>query len=279
MKSLHAFVAVWPLLWFAGCGDAGTSSTSPEKDSTGDASPAATNGTDGLEFKEVTFAKGLSEQMEAIDPGNEYPPDATIYLSAVIKGRPKTGVLTSKFYFGDQLITEASFDLADVNSGVIFSIGESTFVGFNLSHDAPFPISKRFRADLYSDDKKLSSHPFHIVPPADATTAAIHETVFARDVDDNFNPIDPTDTFAPTETVYLVIRGDVGLRTWMQAEWYVNGTLNEQGTRSLTFEENATDTSLTFSLLPEGGWPVGNHEVVVTMNDEEAARKAFTIAE
>jgi hypothetical protein len=279
MKSLYAFVSVWPLLWFAGCGDAGNSSTSPEKENSGTTSTDTTKGVDGLELKKVTFAKSLSEKKEAIDPGNEYPPDAAIHLSAVIKGRPKTGVLTSKFYFGDQFITEASFDLADVNSGVIFSIGESTFVGFSLTHDDPFPISKRFRADLYYNDKKTGSHPFHIVPPADATTAAIHETTLARNVDENFHPIDPTDTFAPTETVYLVIRGDVGLRTWMQAEWYVNGTLNEQGTRSLTFEENATDTGLTFSLLPEGGWPAGKHEVVLTMNDEEAVRKTFTIAE
>ncbi|MCP4785512.1 MAG: tetratricopeptide repeat protein [Fuerstiella sp.] len=36
---------------------------------------------------------------------------------------------------------------------------------------------------------------------------------------------------------------------------------------------------MAFSFLPEGGWPVGKHEVVLVINDEEAARRSFSVSE
>lgn len=233
--------------------------------------------TTAFTLKKVEFAKKLGSQMEAVDPGNEFQADETIYLSAVIKGRPKGGEITCKFYYRDQFITEATFDLADVNSGVIFSIGETTNVGFNLTHEDPFPLSKNFRAELFYDDEKLGDYPFHIVPPPSATPSKLLKVDLAKNVDDNYEPIDVTDTFAAGDTVRLVIKGDVGLQTWLQVDWFVDGELSEKGTRSLTFEENAKATGFYFEFRPEGGWPAGKHEAVLTMNDEEVKRKAFTI--
>jgi len=233
---------------------------------------------DAVDLEKVDFAQKLGEQMQAIKPGNEFVPDATIYLSAVVEGRPKTGKLKCRFFYHKQLISEADVDFAKVNSGLLFSFGESTSVGFHLEHDNPFPVSRHFRAELFYDDGKLGSYPFHVVPPVNAGPTKLRSATLARQVDDDFNPVDKTQTFLPSDSVQLAVRADVGLETWIQAEWLVAGNVDDEGTRSLTFQENASDTGLVFSFVPEGGWPEGKHEVVLTINDEEAARRKFTVS-
>lgn len=79
--------------------------------------------------------------------------------------------------------------------------------------------------------------------------------------------------------MHVVIAGDVGIRSWVQAEWKVGDAIVDEGTRSLTFKENAKETHFVFSFLPSGGWPVGKHEVILTANDEMVATKSFTITE
>jgi hypothetical protein len=230
-----------------------------------------------IEVLEAVFTHGLGEQMEPVNPGANFGSGETVYLSLKIKGRPKEGSVTAQFYWHDMFIAEATVDLADANSGVLFSIGEDTYAGYTLTHAQPFPLSDQYRAEVFFGDQPLGSYPFRVVPPAEAIPSQIRQVTLARGTDENYNPVDPATTFALDDTVNLVGRGDLGLDTWLQADWYVNGQLDEAGTRSLTLTENAPDTGFAFSYLPEGGWPAGEHFVVLTMNDREVDRYAFTV--
>jgi hypothetical protein len=231
----------------------------------------------GIEIKEATFAHGLTEDMQPVNPGADFVPDETVYLSLRIKGRPKEGVVTSRFYWHDSLIAEAGVDLADVNSGLLFSVGEDTYAGYTLTHEDPFPMSDQYRAEVFYGDQPLGTYPFRVVAPAEAIPSQVKQVTLALGADENYQPVDPTTSFAPDQEVYLVGAGDLGLSTWLQADWYVNGALDEAGTRSLTLDQNITDAGFTFTYLPEGGWPAGEHFVVLTMNDQEVGRYTFTI--
>jgi hypothetical protein len=232
----------------------------------------------GIEVLEAVFAHGLGEQMEPVNPGADFGSGETVYLSLKVKGRPKEGSVTAQFYWHDFLIAEATVDLADANSGVLFSIGEDTYAGYTLTHEQPFPLSDQYRAEVFYGDQPLGSYPFRVVPPAEAIPSQIQQVTLARGTDENYNPVDPATTFAVDDTVNLVGRGDLGLDTWLQADWYLDGQLDEAGTRSLTLTENAADTGFAFSYLPEGGWPAGEHFVVLTMNDQEVGRYSFTVS-
>ncbi len=231
----------------------------------------------GVEILEATFAHGLTEDMQPVNPGAEFAPDETVYLSLRIKGRPKEGLVTAHFYWHDSPIAEASVDLADVNSGLLFSIGEDTFAGYTLTHEEPFPLSDQYRAELFYNDQPLGSVFFSVVPPAEAIPSQVKQVTLARGADENYNPIEPTTTFGFDQAVYLVGQGDLGVATWLQADWYIDGQLDEAGTRSFTLEENIPDAGFSFSYLPEGGWPLGEHVVVLTMDDKEVGRYSFTI--
>jgi hypothetical protein len=231
----------------------------------------------GIEIVEATFAHGLGDDMQPVNPGADFVGNETIYLSLKIKGRPKEGVVTARFYWRDTPIAEAGVDLADVNSGLLFSVGEDTFAGYTLTHQDPFPVSDKYRADVSSNDQPLGTYAFRVIPPPDAIPSQVKQVTLAKGADENYNPVEPTTTFATDETVYLVGRGDLGLDTWIQADWYVSGQLDEAGTRSITLQENASDVGFSFSFLPEGGWPSGEHLVVMTMNDQEVGRYSFTV--
>jgi hypothetical protein len=229
-----------------------------------------------IEVLEAVFAHGLSEQMQPVDPGDSFAPDETVYLSVRIKGRPTSGKVTASFYLGDTTIADATVDLADANSGLLFSIGEDTYAGYTLSHTDPFPLSEHYRADLYYEDQPLGSASFRVVPPADAIPSQVIEAVLAKGADENYTPIEPTTEFAYDEAVYLVGAADLGVTSWLQVEWYVGGERDDAGTRSITAQENLEDTGFSFYYLPEGGWPAGEHEVVLILNDEEVGRYSFT---
>lgn len=232
-----------------------------------------------VEVKEATFAHGLTEEMQPVDPGADFDPTETIYLSIKIKGRPKEGVVTAQFYWRDDFIAEADVDLADVNSGLIFSIGEDTFVGYTLSHESPFPVSEGYRAEVFYNGKALGAYDFRVVPPAEAIPTQITSVTLAKGADENYDPVEPATEFTHAEAVYLVGHGDLGIATWLQAEWYMAGQLDEAGTRNFSIDENAADVGFAFSYLPEGGWPAGEHFVALTVNGKEIGQYTFTVTE
>jgi hypothetical protein len=230
----------------------------------------------GVEIVEAIFAHGLSEEMQPIDPGSEFSPSDTVNLSLRIKGRPKEGVVTARFFWYDAPISEASVDLADTNSGILFSIGEDTYIGYSLTPEQPFPLSDQYSAQVFFNDQPLDAYRFRIVPPPDAIPSSVTSVTLARGATENYEPIEPTSAFSATSEVFLVGEGDLGVSTWLQADVYINGELYEEGTRSLTLQENIPSAGFVFSFLPEGGWPEGQHFVVLTMDDQEVGRYTFT---
>jgi len=282
MKRKHALqvqilCAVLLLGAVQACGSK-TASPTPQPPAAATEAPAPVA---GVEILEATFAKDVDEDGNPLDPGNEFAPDETVYLVLTLEGQPKEGTVTGRFYLGDEFLGEADVDLADLSSGVIFSIGGNTYVNFWMAadSDAPSIISEAYRIEVFYDDEPLGDYSFRVVPPSDAVPSQVKEVTLARGADEDYNPIEPATTFAPDEDVYIVGRGDIGLYTWLQVEWYVDGQLDEAGTNSITAEENVSDAGFYFSYVPDAGWPVGEHQVALILNDQEVGRYDFTVGE
>ncbi len=210
------FVLVLALL-LAACGGSEATpkdQTTPSSTSSTDTSTETSAGK--LEILEATFAHGLDDNMGPVDPGNQFQPDETVYLSIKLKGKPKEGVVSARFMYGDQEIAEASVDLAEAwkEEGLIFAIGGNTQVGFTLSHDQPFPPGDEYVAKVYLNGKPVDTYAFEVVgenasAPAETegtTSLEILEATFAHGLDDNMGPVDPGNQFQPDETIYLSIK-------------------------------------------------------------------------
>jgi len=152
MKYKFLLLTLCSFVILSACGGSGTTETQ-------------TSETTQIEVSDVVFAKSLGENMEPVDPTDTFYPNEPVNVSVVINGRPKSGVVTGNFYYGDQFIAGTSVDLGDTNSGVIFSIGQDTYVGFTLSHDTDFPVSDQYFIEVLINDQKLGDYRFAVVEP------------------------------------------------------------------------------------------------------------------
>lgn len=116
-----------------------------------------------ITIKSVTLAGSLDENYQAVDPKNQFFSTDTIYVSVDVAGQPKVGKLNGKFFYGDQLISEATLDFATVNQDIVISIGEDTFAGFNLSPSQPWPIDTIYKFELYVNDAKFGEYPYQVI--------------------------------------------------------------------------------------------------------------------
>jgi hypothetical protein len=96
-------------------------------------------------------------------------------------------------------------------------------------------------------------------------------------VDDARKPVNPSSEFGTEEKVYLVGHGDLGLASWVEADWYSAGAIDDAGTRSLSINENSKDVPFDFAYLPKEGWAPGPHEVALILNGAEISRQKFTV--
>jgi len=117
----------------------------------------------GITIKSVTLAENLNADYQAVNPKTQFKPTDTIYVSVDVADRPTTGTLNGKFYYGDQLISEATLDFSTVNQGVIISIGEDTFAGFNLPPGQPWPVDTGYRFELTINGTKVGDYAYSVI--------------------------------------------------------------------------------------------------------------------
>jgi hypothetical protein len=111
----------------------------------------------------VTFAENLDDNYQPINPTTQFYTTSTIYVSVRLAGVPKTGSINGKFYYGDQLISEAGLEFASVGQGVIYSTGNETYVGFNLSPSAPWPVDTDYRFELILNGVKVGDYAYQVI--------------------------------------------------------------------------------------------------------------------
>lgn len=228
-------------------------------------------------LKKATFTHGLKEDQSPKDTADFFRNDETVYLSIELKGRPKAGIVAAKFMFRDDVLADAQVDVATVNEGVIFSLGQNTFVGFNVTHKEPLPVGDCYTADVTFNDQPLGKFPFKVAPPKDAIPSKVLRVTLAKGVDEDQRAVDETREFDGTEKVVLVGVGNLGLSSWLEASWKIGGKVDDAGTRSFTMKENKNDVPFSFSFVPAGGWPAGTHEVALVLDGKEVANEKFTV--
>jgi len=168
----YRFVMLFLILTMlvSACGGGKATPTAAPK---GEAAATPTTAPASIEVESVTFAHGLTEKMTPIDPGNEFGPNDTVYLSVKLKGNPKSGVVSADFRYGDQEIASAKVDLAQARKeqGVIFAIGGNTFVGFTMTHEKPLPPGDTYRVDVEANGVPVGSYTFKVTGKVAAATA------------------------------------------------------------------------------------------------------------
>jgi hypothetical protein len=119
--------------------------------------------TTAITIKSVSLAESLNTNAQPVNPKTQFKPADTIYVSVDMAGRPTTGKLNGKFYFGDQLISEFTYDFATANQGLISTLGTDTYAGFNLTPSSPWPVDTSYRFVLAVNGTKIGDYPYAVI--------------------------------------------------------------------------------------------------------------------
>ena len=269
-RSVGLTVALVCLL-ASGCCGSGGSSGSSSSGSSNTSTPVS-----GPRITNVTFAKALNKQMQAQTPTKSFLPHEKVNLSITLAGRPSKGTVKAHFFHRDQSIGDVSIDLSQINKGVLFSLGESTYAGFWYEHEQPLPVGVGYKVDVFVNDQPRGTHTFDVLPPAGALPSKIYSAGLAKGMTADRAPVMPSKVFAPNETVHLVGRLDLGVQNWVEANWYANGQLMPQVTKSLHAQKNIQNQPYFFT-VPMKGWPAGQHKAVFIMNGAVVGEYPFTL--
>ena len=116
-------------------------------------------------------------------------------------------------------------------------------------------------------------------------TAVVKSVVFARGLDDSFQPVDPTTTFVPADTVRVSVGFDGNpTKGVLKGKWYLDTQMIYEVTLDLANAaegdvEVVDGNSYTgLSLSADGGLPVGSYKLEIYIDDVKAGEYPFTVS-
>jgi hypothetical protein len=226
-----------------------------------------------VQVLKAVFATKVSDDFQASGETTSFQRTDTVNLLLRLKGRPKKGKVSAQWNFRNSKIDVASVELSDVKGG-FFSRGGDTFVKFFLQPDKDgLPIGKSYLVDVTIDGKPLGKYGFSIVPPRTSIPTKLTKAFLSKTKEGS-----PSTSFAAADEVYLNITANFGAKSWVEATWTINGTVDPKGTRSLVIEKDAKATPAYFFFRPDNGWPKGKHSVALVLNDETVGTYRFSVA-
>jgi len=249
------------------------SATAPAEPTAAPAEPTVAPVTD-LALLSVTFSRGLAEDQSPIDPTDAFNPTDVVHLVLELAGQPAQGVFAATFSWREQQLATAEVDLAELAAGT----AAQTYVSFTLNHEQPLAIDGEYYVDVTLDGEPFDSYTFGVVPSPGDLTATINEIVLARDVTDDYQPVDPTTNFAADERVYIVGSGDFPVGSLLRTVW--SWGTGETDTYDIgPYTESLEDNGFWFYFKPDTDWTDGAYEVALYLNGELYDTYGFTVGE
>ncbi|MCB9597302.1 MAG: hypothetical protein H6719_31545 [Sandaracinaceae bacterium] len=159
------------------CGSSGGDTTEEEEEA-----PAT------IHVLRANYGTALSPQQQITTPVTEFAPTDPVCISVEIEGRPRSGTVTLRWPLGAENV-EAQVDLADLNGSVIWSAGQTTYVGGTLSHQGMLPPGQHETIVLYQG-VEVGRYPYQVAaPPASIAGPYTTEPTVAQPSPPVVNPL------------------------------------------------------------------------------------------
>ena len=228
----------------------------------------------GIEILDVYFSRDQSDEGLNARENAFYPPDV-VYFNVEIDGQPKEGTLSVDYQFNNYSIATTEFTFpADIEKGI------TTHVYFDLEAVEPLSISNNYKVVLGVNGEEFGEYDFSVKPPENAIPSQIKEAKLAY-LDLDTEDFVETNIFSQDEFATLIFASDLGEYSWFETLWYTGDhetgdIIIDCGIAGMS-PENLVDEVSTDSCMPGAGWEIGEHEVILYLNDEIAGVYPFTI--
>jgi len=216
---------------------------------------------------EAVTARSLDDEYKPVEETTEFYPDETFYCSAEVSNLEKGAKVKAEWFFGEEFLGEYTYTAEEGGSG---------YVGFNLTPEETWPMGD-YKVEVYLEEELARTVTFSVVPPEGATPSRVIKAVTCKEVDEEYRPVEPSTTFAPTDVVHCSVNADLGLYSQLVAKWYFEGELLEDFVTTLVLQENIADTYAHFYLEPQPELAEGDYTVEIYLDGELAKSVDFTV--
>jgi hypothetical protein len=216
-----------------------------------------------------------------------FAPDHIFHLVVAIKDAPKNTKYKVTWYASDvssttnplghyELSAEGSRNLDFTYRPPAHGAAEGAYhveidVNGQLAYNVPFSVSGAAAAPAASGDSKVT--------PAAVAVSFIDQVTLAKDArSDTYEPIDPTDTFAPDDPYihFVVHLKDAPAQTDLKATLLQDDMIELATISATTPDAGSRFADFRFT-PPTGGWETGDYSVVLYVNDQLDQSVTFTV--
>ncbi|MBN2116465.1 MAG: hypothetical protein JW730_07840 [Anaerolineales bacterium] len=216
---------------------------------------------------DVVTAKSLDESYRPVDPTSSYQPEDVISVSVHVENLVVGSTVKVQYKLNGELYEEFSLAADEAGSG---------YYGFTLAPNEYGHVPGSYTVDVYLDGTLVKTVAFTIEGD---TKAEILGIVLAKGLAEDSAPIDPTNTFLPSEVVHVSveIRNMVAGSEIQLVYTYEDGQSVEQ-----TSTIDVTGSGyLGFTFAPSAdGHPSGEYTLEVSLDGEPYPKPVtFTVTE
>lgn len=213
---------------------------------------------------EVVTAKSLDSDYNPVGPTTAYTSDDTFSVSVEVKNLKKGSVVTVKYLQDGKAYEETSITADDDGSG---------HYGYTLTPGGGHTPGK-YSAEVYLDDKLEKTVEFTVKasgPPS------IGEAVTAKNLDEDYKPVDPTTVYDPTDVFYLSIQvKNLVAGSVVSVKYKLDGTEYSDSDTTLTADKFGSGY-YGFKLTAASEHPAGKYTAEISLDGKLVKTVKFEV--
>ncbi len=224
----------------------------------------------------VVLCRGVDAQGAPIDPTSTFAPSQTFFCSFHFSHLQVGERLALHWQHGGQEVRTTRY-VSDVSG--------PANVYFRLVPARAWPVG-RYGLDLEVEGQSVAQRVFDVDARAAASEASpapvesdgvVAQAVLCRGLGKNYEPVDPTTTFAPDQSLHcslLVKQGRQGQE--FKLRWYNDHQLMQETAHALS--KDIVRGYLGFTLTAHEGWKPGPYQAEVDVDGRPVRRLSFQVA-
>jgi len=224
-------------------------------------------------FVNATMCGRLGPSKEPLENKTTFPPSSRFYCSVEVKDLEEGDRVTAKWYKGSEMVKEFVYDVKKT---------PIDYIGFSLSRDKGWPIGDDYRVDIFINDEEVASREFDVEEGAGPSTTKsdtwkkyLKAAVICRSMDEDYNPVDPTDVYGPTDPFNCSVEvKNLPPGTRANGKWYFGSQFIDE---KEIFLKAGGSGCVGFFCNPKKNWPVGEYRVEIYLNDNLVEEKKFNV--
>lgn len=213
---------------------------------------------------EVVPAKSLDDDYKPVDPTTTYTSDETFSISVEVKNLVKGSVVTVKYLQDGKVYEETTITADDEGSG---------HYGYTLSPGGGHTPGD-YSAEVYLDDKLEKTVSFTVKASGPPSIGAV---VPAKNLDEDYKPVDPTTVYDPTDVFYISVQvKNLVVGSVVSVKYKLDGEEYSDGDTTLTADKFGSGY-YGFKLTSAGEHPVGKYTAEVSLDGKLVETVRFEV--